>query len=559
MLAKERLIILKKIYPYLSTYKKNISLFLILKTYFLALTLALPIIYKVLINDVIINGETTILKYVLLSYILIYLLETIGKFLYQRINNQFTFSVLNNIKSKMLDTILTSDNKISLKYVPSDLVERVQNDVEEINNFLFNDIIDYAFNFLSLFIISGILLYNSPILAAVCLVSLPLSYFISKIMGRKVWDISKLYRERFALYNNFLQNNISNWKEIKMYNLYKENENALKNNWDDISVIYTKKQILVYLNKAILRFKELYIIKVNLYFIGGLLVLENHLKIAVLFVFMKYFENFYSSIEFITNSMIKFKEKKPLIDKVLEILETDSYTLDYNNYSRNCSIKMNNISFSYPGFDKTILNNISIEINQGDKIGILGKSGCGKTTLIKLLMGYYGVSNGEVLFDNKASDKIKYYIANNISVITQDSILFNLSVIENFKLIKEDITLDEIKDLCNKTCIKEMIEALPKDYLTIIGDGGNILSGGQKQCLAVARLLMSQKPIIILDEFTSAMDKQIESSVLKIMKEYVKDKTLIMISHNKEILKLCTKFYIINNGKIEDYTPIGDL
>lgn len=542
----------KRLYPYLTLDKKSFILFFFIKIYFFILTLLLPLVYKMLVYDVIICEKFDYLKFVLAFYLGIFIMETIGKIVYQKNYNKFSFSLLNRIKEDLMGKIFSSKNEEISKYKSSDLIERVQTDVEEVGKYLFNDLIDFTFYVLSALIIGIILLYNSYILAAVCFISIPITFVVANFMGKHVMNITKKHRQKFAEYKNFLQNIIVNWKEIKMHNLYLENGQLMKEHWADISIMYTKKQIFVYLNRAILQFKELFLVKVNLYFLGGLLVLHGHMKIAILFVFMNYFEKFYGNIEGITNSLVSFKERMPLIEKVFDILDIPNDSKETNEICNN-KIEVKNLTYAYPGYDQEVLKSVSLEIKPGDKIAIVGKSGCGKTTFVKLLLGYYYPEQGEILLGGHSiKEYTKESLEKNITAIMQDSIMFNLSIRENFKLVKEGVTISEIENVCKKVRLHKVIKSLPNGYDSVIGEGGNKLSGGQKQCLAVARMLLLQSPIVILDEFTSAMDKKKEKHILSLVKEYTKDKTLVIISHRKETVELCDRVVLFGDGKVLD-------
>jgi len=185
------------------------------------------------------------------------------------------------------------------------------------------------------------------------------------------------------------------------------------------------------------------------------------------------------------------------------------------------------------------------------KIAVVGKSGNGKSTLFNLLLRYFDSTEGNIYIDDvNLLDLTEESLRNNISVIRQNPFLFNLSILENFKLVKENVTLDEIKEVCKKAYIDDYIMSLPKKYDTIIGEGGVNLSGGQKQRLAIARTLLLNTKIILFDEATSALDNESQKYIKKTIDNLVKDHTIIIIAHRLSTIIDADIINVIDKGKL---------
>ena len=185
------------------------------------------------------------------------------------------------------------------------------------------------------------------------------------------------------------------------------------------------------------------------------------------------------------------------------------------------------------------------------KIAIVGKSGQGKSTIFNLLMRYFDASLGEIkINDIDIKDLTEDNLRKNISIIRQNPYLFNQSIIENFKMVKGDATLEEVREVCKKAYIDDYIMSLPKKYNTVIGEGGVNLSGGQKQRIAIARTLLKNAKVILFDEATSALDNESQEYIKKTIDNLVGTHTIIIVAHRLSTIMDSDIIYLIDNGKI---------
>jgi ATP-binding cassette, subfamily B, bacterial len=227
---------------------------------------------------------------------------------------------------------------------------------------------------------------------------------------------------------------------------------------------------------------------------------------------------------------------------------------DYPSYKEDHkfvpNIDFRNINFAYND-NNQILSNLSLSIKAGEKVGIIGHTGCGKTTLVNLLLKVFIPQSGKILLGNQnIATQNCDFIRNSISVIPQNTILFNRSILDNIGYSRPDATKLEIIEAAKKAYADEFIQKLPEGYSTCVGEGGIRLSGGQRQQIAIARAILKDAPILILDEATSALDSTIEHSIHDILKILLKNKTVIAIAHRFATLKSMDKLIVIDRGKI---------
>ena len=216
------------------------------------------------------------------------------------------------------------------------------------------------------------------------------------------------------------------------------------------------------------------------------------------------------------------------------------------------NFEFNNVEFGY-NKDKKVLNRLSFKIDSNKTIGFVGKSGAGKTTIFSLLCKMYDIDNGTIKIDGIDINELdEESIRGNITIISQSPYIFNMSIKDNLKLVKSDITEEEIKEACKIACLDEFVETLPDKYDTIVGEGGVTLSGGQRQRLAIARAFVQKTKIILFDEATSALDNDTQSKIQKAIDNLKDDYTILIIAHRLSTIINCDKIMILDDGKIID-------
>ncbi|MFR5267291.1 ABC transporter ATP-binding protein, partial [Clostridium sp.] len=246
-----------------------------------------------------------------------------------------------------------------------------------------------------------------------------------------------------------------------------------------------------------------------------------------------------------------------IIGTAIEKVEGEKNKLNPANLKG--SIEFKNIDFRY-GNRKLILNGINIKANKNEKIALVGESGSGKTTLSKLLMNFYKVEKGEILINGLNINDINLEILRDrIAYISQETFLFNATIMENLRFGNEHVSYENIIEGCKKAQIHDFINSLPLRYDTLIEENGSNFSGGQKQRLSIARAIIKNPDILIMDEATSNLDSITEKAISETMEEFMKDKTSIIIAHRLSTIKNCHKIYVLEKGKVVEEGNHKDL
>ena len=297
---------------------------------------------------------------------------------------------------------------------------------------------------------------------------------------------------------------------------------------------------------------------------GSKLVLEKKITIGDFVAFTGYIDLFLTPLFWIPGIISKFKRAQisfNRLDKVFT-LEKENLMLEGISSSKRISgdIKIQNLSFNYPGNLDMILDDITVEIKQGETLGIIGTIGSGKTTLMNLLLRLYPVSNGKIFIGGQdINDLDLAKLRNSVSYITQDNFLFSTTIKDNISLFRDEFQDKEIEESTEKSMISGEIEKMKNGINTIIGERGIDLSGGQKQRVVISRAFLNKSNIVIFDDTFSALDNKTEKLLLENIKELVKDKTCIIISNRISDIKDANHIIVLDNGKIIEQGKHNDL
>ena len=339
---------------------------------------------------------------------------------------------------------------------------------------------------------------------------------------------------------NLINNDIDNYcnKSLKI-NRYESVYNGLNN------IVYYVLQFIILLT-------------------CGYLFIKGHIVYSVLMMVHTYIWRIDEVAETLSSFGVNYNKVKVSLSRIDEVVNNKIFKdeiygdISLNNPKGNVTFK--NVSFKYTKKENLTLDNLSLNIKTNQKTAIVGRSGNGKTTIFNLLLRYFDVTSGKVLIDGvDIKDLTEESLRKTISCVRQNPFLFNMSIFENFKIVKPDITLKEVKEVCKRAYIDEYIESLPKKYNTIIGEGGINLSGGQKQRLAIARTLLLNTKIILFDEATSALDNESQKYIKMTIDDLTKDHTIIIIAHRLSTIIDADEILVIENGKLESKGNHKDL
>ena len=436
-----------------------------------------------------------------------------------------------------------------------DLMNRISEDVGKVRMYV-GPAVMYSINTIITFITVIIYMYNiSPKLTFYSLLPLPLlSYGIFKISS-EIHKRSGEFQKNLSTLSSFAQEMFSGIRVIKAYAI----EPQKLDEFSELTV--DSKEKALNLAKVNSLFGPLMILLIGLsnlvvIYFGGLMYMEgsteiNDLgKIAQFMLYINMLTWPVASLGWVSSLIQEAEASQARINEFLKV-QPEIKNENPNQSEINGKIEFKNVSFTYEDTNIEALKNISFSINKGETLGILGKTGSGKSSILALISRLYDTSSGEVLIDNTSTKKVNLNdLRDAISVVPQDAFLFSDSIKNNIKFGKEEATQEEIENVAKKALVHHNIIDFKNGYETVLGERGITLSGGQKQRVSIARALIKEAPILLLDDCLSAVDTETEEAILSNLLVYCKDKTTIIVSHRISSVKNADKIIILDDGEI---------
>lgn len=476
----------------------------------------------------------------------------LGIFLYLQslLSKRITCKIIKQIRTDVFKGIVSQSMGDFGKRNTADYLSIITNDVKMIeDNFLlpFFEVVQYTVIFISSFVL---MIYFDVIVTIVVFVAITLMFLVPSLLGKELEKRQNTLSSQLADFTTKLKDILSGFEIIKSYSMKQYVIQKFdKENSDTIHTKYSVDRLFA-LNEGLSSFLAL-MVQIVVLFLSAYFIITERITVGTLLGMVQVSSNLANPLIMIFTNIPKIKSIQPIIEKLTVLSKYELNEVPKKQSATfNSVVSISNLSFAYEKQNR-VLDKINLHIEKGKKYVIVGKSGCGKTTLVKLLAGYYTEYSGKILYDNTDLNMMNENdIVQLSSIIHQNIYMFNESVYDNICL-HEDYSKESIDKAVKASGLNDVIEKLPEGLLYEAGENGSNLSGGQKQRIAVARALIRNKPILILDEGTSAIDMQtaydIENHLLKI-----EGLTIITITHNlkKELLELYDNIIYMENGEI---------
>lgn len=379
--------------------------------------------------------------------------------------------------------------------------------------------------------------------------------FISFKFFPKIKKTQESIKKESDNYVKVATENITGIREIKSLGIKKNIENNIFNILDNLFSHNKKikKYEVIYYSLNNLTY---FILQFIILFTAGYYTVTGKIAYSLFIVLETYIWRIDEVVESISDFGVNYNKVTVSLKRISEIVNNKLYDDEkfgdvvLENVKGN--IQFSNVKFRYSEDEDYTLKGLNLKIVPNKKIAIVGRSGNGKSTLFNLLLRYFDATSGNITIDGvNICDLTEEDLRKNISIIRQTPFLFNLSIFDNFKLVKEDVTLEEVRKYCKEAYIDSYIMSLPDKYDTIIGEGGINLSGGQKQRLAIARTLLLNTKIILFDEATSALDNESQDYIKKTIDNLVKNHTIVIVAHRLSTIVDADVINVIDKGKLE--------
>ena len=433
-----------------------------------------------------------------------------------------------------------------------EIINRITNDADTLS-FAFGRILNMISMIVASIIIIVYIFMNSYIIGLEIVVMISIIFVVIKKFNPKLKNIHTERKQVQDKFTSLVNESIRGIREIKTLGI---KNNLVKNTQSIIREIYDKSSdeidISEKFNIIICLLKTL--MEVGVFISCTFLLYYGKISLTFFVSMTYYIYRYMWFIENLNELAQTYNKVSVSICRVNEILENKLYE-DEKFGSKDIKdikgyIEFKNVNFGYPNEDIT-LKNFNLKIEPNKKIAIVGKSGQGKSTLFNLITRIFDINKGKITIDGiNIKDINEEFLRNNISIIRQEPFIFNKTIIENFKLVNENITLDEVREYARMAYIDDYIMSLPNGYDTVLGEGGVNLSGGQKQRLSIARTLSKNSKIILFDEATSALDNESQEFIKKVIDNLVKDHTVIIVAHRLSTIMDADVIHVVEKGKV---------
>ena len=493
-----------------------------------------------------------VMKYCLLMAIF-YVSSSIFSYVLTVVMVNLSQKISKKMRQDVFDKILSLPVGELDKVQAGDLINRISYDIDTVNASLSNDILMAATGIITVIGAFVGMLLTTPLLLIVIVITLPLSIYIAIKRSKVVRPLFRKRSAKLAELNGFSEEMLSGIKTIKAYGREKEIIEKFSNkNIDAVDAYYNADYYGSLIGPSVNFINNLATVLIS----GGgaFLYVYNLISTGDISAFLLYARRFFGPINEYANIMGEIQSALAAAERVFRLLDSpsepddDPSCLELKEVLGNVEFK--NVCFGYEK-DQTIINNVSFKVSPGQNIAIVGPTGAGKTTLVNLMMRFYDPQSGEIKLDNK---NIKKYTRKSLrlayNMVLQDTWLFEGTIKENIAYGKENATFEEIKLAAKKANIADYIESLPKKYDTLISDGGVNLSKGQKQLLTIARAMLSNAKMLILDEATSNVDTRTEILIRDAMDKLMQGKTCFIIAHRLTTIKNADLILVVKDGDI---------
>lgn len=471
-----------------------------------------------------------------------------------------------NFVGDMMLNVYNKLQSLSMRYFgdkqTGEIMSRVINDSRNMETLIAHALPDLLSNILIVIMVAIMIFTINPILAAISLIPIPLILFVSMKFSGKVHALFKRNQEVLAEVNGKVQDNISGIREIQSFGREAEEYMSLKEYCKYYSYVNIRANFAGAIFHPTLEFLTS-VGSVLVMGIGGTLAMKDVLSISDVVAFFMYLSLFYSPIATLSRIVEDMQNAFAGGHRVLEILDMESEIKDSEN-AENIGRAKGDMEFDHVSFyyneNEPVLKDISFKVESGKMVAFVGATGVGKSTIVSLMERFYDPVSGSVRLDGKdIKDITVKSLRENISMVLQDVFLFNGTIYDNIAYGNPSASREEVLKAAKTARVNDFVCKMPDKYDTIIGERGVRLSGGQKQRIAIARAVLKNSPILILDEATSAVDNETEALIQQAIDELSKSRTVIVIAHRLSTVMKADNIIVLEDGRIAEQGTHNEL
>ena len=498
------------------------------------------------------NVEFDKVWYYSILLVIFYISSSLLSALLNIIMVHYSQSIVKRMRKDLFDHICLMPISFYDKNKTGDIISRISYDIDSVNTSISSDIITIANAIITIVGSFIMMLVIKPILVLVFVVTVPLSIVYTKIIQKKIRRCYRLRSKALGEMNGYAEEMISGMKSVKAYS----NEKSV---YDDFETFSNKACEAECLAEKTMSWNFPGINLINnlslslISIISAILFMNDLMTIGAIASFVLYSRKFSGPINEIANIYSDIESALAAGERVFEVLDLE---IEKDNPDSCCvtdtlgAIRFENVKFGYSN-DKEIIHNLSLDVEPGKLVAIVGPTGAGKTTIINLLMRFYDIQGGKIYLDGKDINIIKKKNLRQLySMVLQETWLRKGSILDNVRYGNPNATLEEVKNACRNANIDDYIISLKNGYDTILDENGNNISKGQKQLLTIARAMLLDSKILILDEATSNVDTSTEMKIQEAMRKLMENKTCFVIAHRLSTIRNADVILVLKDGDV---------
>ncbi|HEL1080023.1 TPA: ABC transporter ATP-binding protein [Streptococcus equi subsp. zooepidemicus] len=556
--------VFRRIWTYLSAYRLSLITAIILKIVSAVMSVLEPFVLGLVITELSANLldiakgvsgagiNKTYIAFLLALYIIRALVYELGSYG----SNYFMTRAVQSSICDLRRDLSQKINRIPVSYFDKhqfgDMLGRFTSDVETVSNALQQSFLQIVNAFFTLILVVGMVLYINAPLASVVIIAIPLIYAASRFVLKKSQPYFKAQANILGEMNGFVQENLTGFNILKLYGREEASKEEFHQITERLQEVGFKASFISGIMMPVLHFisDSVYMIVA---LIAGLQVIAGHLTIGNMQAFVQYIWQISQPIQTITQLAGPLQSAKSSLERIFAVLdETDEMAVAQEHLEHDLTgqVSFNQVDFSYTA-DNPLIRNFNLEVKPGEMIAIVGPTGAGKTTLINLLMRFYDVNKGSITVDGQDIRQLsRQAYRRQFGMVLQDAWLFEGSIQENLRFGHLEATDEQIIEAAKAANVDHFIRTLPGGYHMVMNQESSNISLGQKQLLTIARALLADPKLLILDEATSSVDTRLELLIQKAMKRLMVGRTSFVIAHRLSTIQEADKILVLKNGQI---------
>lgn len=480
------------------------------------------------------------------------LIAAFAQWIMNNCNNKITYNVVRDIREETFEHL----QKLPLKYIDShsngETVSKIITDVDQLADGLLMGFSQLFTGIVTIILTLVFMLTISIKITLVVVLVTPVSLFVAKFIATRTYSMFKKQSETRAKQTALIDEVIGNGKVVKAFGREDEVVEQFDEINEDLRKYYLKGTFFSSITNPSTRFVNSFVYA-GVAISGGIIAITGGITVGNLQCILSYANQYTKPFNEISGVVTELQNAIACAGRVFVLLEEEpeienKNAIDIENASG--SVELDHVNFSYTP-DKKLIEDLNLCVEPGKMIAIVGPTGCGKTTIINLLMRFYDVNSGKITMDShNIKDITRKSLRKSYGMVLQETWLKNGTIRDNIAMGKEDATLEEVIEAAKLSHAHSFIKRLPNGYDTVIGDDGGNLSQGQKQLLCIARVMLCLPPMLILDEATSSIDTRTEIRIQKAFAKMMKGRTTFIVAHRLSTIKEADTILVMNDGKI---------